>query len=79
MTQETYLFNDSIRDNIAYGVPGASDADIEEAARAAFAHDFIIKLPDGYQTMPGERGVTLSGGQRQRIAIARAFFVMHRF
>ncbi|MEE2902315.1 MAG: ABC transporter transmembrane domain-containing protein [Myxococcota bacterium] len=73
VTQETYLFNDSIRDNIAYGVPGASDAEIEEAARAAFAHDFIIKLPDGYQTMPGERGVTLSGGQRQRIAIARAF------
>jgi len=73
VTQETYLFNDSIRDNIAYGVPGASDADIETAARAAFAHDFIVKLPDGYQTMPGERGVTLSGGQRQRIAIARAF------
>lgn len=73
VSQDTYLFNDTIRANIAYGRPGASDEEIERAARAAFAHDFIAALPQGYQTNAGERGVQLSGGQRQRIAIARAF------
>ncbi|MFO0725430.1 MAG: ABC transporter ATP-binding protein [Myxococcota bacterium] len=73
VSQETYLFHDTIRANIAYGRPQATDAEIEQAARAAFAHDFISALPAGYQTKAGERGVELSGGQRQRIAIARAF------
>ena len=73
VTQETYLFNDTIKDNIAYGVPEADQSAIEAAAKAAFAHDFIIGLSDGYDSFPGERGLTLSGGQRQRIAIARAF------
>jgi subfamily B ATP-binding cassette protein MsbA len=73
VSQETYLFNDSLRANIAYGRPGATDAEVEAAARAAFAHDFISALPEGYRTNPGERGIQLSGGQRQRIAIARAF------
>jgi len=70
--QETQLFSGSLRDNIAYGRPGATQADIEAAARAANAHDFIVSFPDGYDTMVGERGVKLSGGQRQRVAIARA-------
>jgi ATP-binding cassette subfamily B protein len=70
--QDVFLFSRSIADNIAYGRPGATQAEIEAAARAAQAHDFISKLPDGYQTVVGERGVTLSGGQRQRVAIARA-------
>ena len=70
--QEGTLFSDSIRDNIAFGCPGASDSEIEEAARAANAHDFIMTLPDGYRTQVGERGGKLSGGERQRIAIARA-------
>jgi ATP-binding cassette subfamily B protein len=70
--QDTTLFSGSIRDNIAYGRPDASDADVEAAARAAQAHDFIAGFPEGYATLIGERGVTLSGGQRQRIAIARA-------
>ncbi|MFQ3475677.1 ABC transporter ATP-binding protein [Halonotius sp. F2-221B] len=70
--QEPYLFYGTIRDNIAYGSFDASDADIRAAAEAAEAHDFIQNLPDGYETMVGERGVKLSGGQRQRIAIARA-------
>jgi ATP-binding cassette, subfamily B, multidrug efflux pump len=70
--QDTTLFSGSIRDNIAYGRPDASDADVESAARAAQAHDFVSEFPDGYATVIGERGVTLSGGQRQRIAIARA-------
>jgi ATP-binding cassette, subfamily B, bacterial MsbA len=73
VSQETYLFNDSIRANIAYGRPSASDEEIERAARAAYAHEFITELPKGYLTNAGERGVQLSGGQRQRIAIARAF------
>ena len=72
VTQETILFHDTIRANIAYGRQRASAADIEAAARAAHAHDFIVALPDGYDTVLGERGVRLSGGQRQRIAIARA-------
>ncbi len=70
--QETALFADTVAANIGYGVDEASKAEIEKAARAAFAHDFIVKLPQGYDTMLGEGGVTLSAGQRQRIAIARA-------
>jgi subfamily B ATP-binding cassette protein MsbA len=73
VTQETVLFNDSIRANIAYGRPEVSQADVEQAARLAQAHDFIRALPQGYDTVVGEKGVLLSGGQRQRIAIARAF------
>jgi len=70
--QEAFLFTGTIRDNIAYGRPSATDAEVEAAARAANAHDFIAKFPEGYATIVGERGVRLSGGQRQRIAIARA-------
>lgn len=69
---ETFLFNDTARANIAFARPGASDADVERAARLAGAHDFIVDLPEGYDTVLGERGLSLSGGQRQRIAIARA-------
>lgn len=72
VTQETILFNESIRRNIELGRPGASDADIEEAARHAYADDFIRKTPHGYDTVIGEKGASLSGGQRQRLAIARA-------
>jgi len=72
VTQETVLFDDTIAANIAFGAPQASGAEIEAAARAAHAHDFIAGLPDGYRTRIGERGQRLSGGQRQRIAIARA-------
>lgn len=73
VSQDTVLFNDTVRNNIAYAVPGRfSDAQVEAAARAANAHDFIMALPDGYATMLGERGTRLSGGQRQRLAIARA-------
>jgi len=70
--QETYLFNDSIRDNIRYGCPEASNAAVEEAARLAYADEFIRFLPDGYDQHIGDRGVRLSGGQRQRLCIARA-------
>ncbi|HEY8531679.1 MAG TPA: ABC transporter ATP-binding protein, partial [Limnochorda sp.] len=70
--QETVLFGVSIRENLAYGRPDATFEEIQEAARAANAHEFIIRLPEGYDTRVGERGATLSGGQRQRIAIARA-------
>jgi ATP-binding cassette subfamily B protein len=70
--QESILFAASIRENIAYGKIGASDDEIEQAAKLANAHEFIMNLPDGYDTVLGERGCTLSGGQRQRIAIARA-------
>ncbi|HEV2394748.1 MAG TPA: ABC transporter ATP-binding protein [Verrucomicrobiae bacterium] len=73
VTQEPILFASSIRENIAYGRPGATSADIESAAQAAGAHDFIEGLPEGYETQLAERGATLSGGQRQRLAIARAF------
>jgi ABC-type transport system involved in Fe-S cluster assembly fused permease/ATPase subunit len=69
--QDTVLFNDTIYYNIGYGRPGASRAEIEEAARLAHIHDFIAGLPDGYQTMVGERGLKLSGGEKQRVAIAR--------
>lgn len=72
VSQEPALFNDTIRANIAYGRFGASQDEVEEAARNAAAHDFIMGLPDGYDTMVGEQGLRLSGGQRQRIAIARA-------
>ena len=72
VSQESTLFNDTIRANIAYGRPGASDDEIEAAAKAAAAHDFISDLPQGYHTPVGESGLKLSGGQRQRIAIARA-------
>ncbi len=72
VTQETVLFNDSVRYNISYGNPNASDAEISEAAKIAFADDFIRELPDDYETLVGERGTFLSGGQRQRLAIARA-------
>lgn len=72
VTQETILFNDTVRSNIAYGLEGASDEEIEAAARAANAHDFISNLPEGYGTHIGERGTMISGGERQRIAIARA-------
>jgi subfamily B ATP-binding cassette protein MsbA len=70
--QETILFNDTIGNNIRYGKPDAGTDDVEAAARAAFAHDFIGQLPEGYDTVIGDRGVRLSGGQRQRICIARA-------
>jgi subfamily B ATP-binding cassette protein MsbA len=72
VTQETILFNDSIKANIAYGKPGATDSEIEEAARQANAHDFISHLPQGYEAVIGDRGMRISGGERQRIAIARA-------
>ncbi len=72
VSQETVLFHDTVRANIAYARPDASAEEVEAAARAANAHDFIEKMPDGYETVVGERGVELSGGQRQRIAIARA-------
>lgn len=72
VTQESILFNDSVRNNIAFGMPHVSDQDIENAAKVANAHEFIIRLDDGYNTNIGERGNKLSGGQKQRISIARA-------
>ena len=72
VTQETVLFNDTVRNNIAYGQPHVPMKEVEAAARAALAHDFILGLPAGYDTVIGERGVRLSGGERQRLAIARA-------
>src|SRR5438045_7122332 len=69
--QDTVLFNDTIYYNIAYGRPGAGGPEIQDAARLAHIHDFIAALPDGYQTMVGERGLKLSGGEKQRVAIAR--------
>ena len=72
VTQETVLFNDTVRNNIAYGQPQVPQREVEAAARAALAHDFIVALPAGYDTVIGERGVRLSGGERQRLAIARA-------
>ena len=70
--QETLLFSGTIRENIAYGRPDATDAEVEAAARAAHAHEFVARLPEGYETKVGERGVKLSGGQRQRVSLARA-------
>jgi ATP-binding cassette subfamily B protein len=75
VTQETFLFSASIKDNIAYGRPEATDQEIAAAARAAHVHDFIASLPQGYNTVIGERGVGLSGGQKQRVAIARALLM----
>ncbi|RMF84363.1 MAG: ATP-binding cassette domain-containing protein, partial [Nitrospinota bacterium] len=72
VTQEVILFNDTIANNIAYGRADATPEEVVAAAKLAFAHDFIMEMPQGYQSMIGERGVKLSGGQRQRIAIARA-------
>ncbi|CAN7636695.1 ABC transporter ATP-binding protein [Rhizobium leguminosarum] len=72
VSQQPYLFEGTIRDNIRYGRPEATDAEVEEAARLAYAHDFISAQPQGYETPVGENGVTLSGGQRQRLSIARA-------
>ena len=70
--QDTFLFNATVRDNLLYGKPDASDEELEAAATAAYAHEFIQALPDGYDTEIGERGVRLSGGQKQRLALARA-------
>ena len=72
VSQDVFLFHGSVRDNIAYGRPDATDAEIEEAARLAEAHEFIVELPQGYGTVVGERGQKLSGGQRQRLSLARA-------
>jgi ABC-type multidrug transport system fused ATPase/permease subunit len=72
VSQDTYLFNTTVRDNLRIGRPEATEAELIEAAREANAHEFIARLPDGYDTMIGERGVQLSGGQRQRLSIARA-------
>ncbi|MCJ8517876.1 ABC transporter ATP-binding protein [Pseudorhizobium tarimense] len=72
VSQQPYLFEGTIRDNIRYGRPDATDAEVEEAAKLAYAHDFILAQPSGYETPVGENGVTLSGGQRQRLSIARA-------
>jgi subfamily B ATP-binding cassette protein MsbA len=72
VTQETVLFNDTVRNNIAYGQPDVLISKVEEAARMALAHDFILNMPEGYNTVIGERGLRLSGGERQRLAIARA-------
>lgn len=70
--QDSVLFSGTVRDNICWGLDGASDEEVIEAAKAAQAHDFIIDLPEGYDSLIGQRGVNLSGGQKQRIAIARA-------
>jgi ATP-binding cassette subfamily B protein len=70
--QDTYLFHGTVEENLRLGKPEATQAEIEEAARDANAHEFILQLPQGYRTIIGERGVNLSGGQRQRLAIARA-------
>jgi subfamily B ATP-binding cassette protein MsbA len=75
VTQETVLFNDTVRYNISYGRPEATDEELYNAARTALAHDFIVELPAGYDTVIGERGIFLSGGQRQRLAIARAVLI----
>ncbi|MDO9131013.1 MAG: ATP-binding cassette domain-containing protein, partial [Anaerolineales bacterium] len=71
--QDIFLFSRSIADNIAFGKPGATREEVEAAAKAAQAHEFILEFENGYETVIGERGVTLSGGQRQRLALARAF------
>jgi ATP-binding cassette subfamily B protein len=73
--QDTFLFSATVRENITFGAPDLSDAEVEHAARLAQAHEFVERLPEGYETVIGERGITLSGGQRQRLAIARAIAV----
>ena len=73
VSQDTFLFSDTLRNNIRLARQDATDEEIEQAARAAYAHDFILEQPDGYDTQVGENGGSLSGGQRQRISIARAF------
>jgi len=78
ISQDPFLFSTTVRENIAFGAPAATDEEIESAARLAQAHDFIAALPEGYETVIGERGITLSGGQRQRIAIARAIVMNPR-
>jgi ABC transporter fused permease/ATP-binding protein len=78
VAQEPVLFSGTLRDNIAYGREGATDAEIEQAARDAYAHDFILGFPDGYDTVIGERGTKLSGGQKQRVALARALLANPR-
>jgi len=75
ISQDPFLFSASVRENISFGVSGATDEQVEDAARLAQAHEFIVRLPEGYDTIIGERGITLSGGQRQRLAIARALIV----
>ena len=75
VSQDPFLFSTTVRENIAFGVPGATDEEVERAARMAQAHDFVSALPEGFDTVIGERGITLSGGQRQRLAIARAILV----
>ncbi|HVK57944.1 MAG TPA: ATP-binding cassette domain-containing protein, partial [Candidatus Kapabacteria bacterium] len=77
--QDTFLFSASVAENIAYGNPEATIDEIQRCARMAQAHEFISELPNGYETIIGERGVTLSGGQKQRVAIARAFLMNPRF
>jgi ABC-type multidrug transport system fused ATPase/permease subunit len=76
--QDTFLFNSTVRENLLYGKPGATDEELHAAARAAYAHEFIQALPDGYDTEIGERGVRLSGGQKQRLALARAILANPR-
>jgi ABC-type multidrug transport system fused ATPase/permease subunit len=75
ISQDPFLFSTTVRENISFGAPGISDEEIELAARRAQAHEFVLQLPKGYDTVIGERGITLSGGQRQRLAIARALAV----
>jgi ATP-binding cassette subfamily B protein len=75
ISQDPFLFSTTVRENIAFGAPEISDKEVERVARLAQAHEFIERLPDGYETVIGERGITLSGGQRQRLAIARALAV----
>jgi ATP-binding cassette subfamily B protein len=78
ISQDPFLFSATVRENIAFGAPGLHDAEVERIARLAQAHEFVERLPDGYETVIGERGITLSGGQRQRLAIARALAVHPR-
>jgi ATP-binding cassette subfamily B protein len=78
ISQDPFLFSATVRENIAFGAPDATDEQVVEAARAAQAHEFVEALPDGYETVIGERGITLSGGQRQRLAIARAILIDRR-
>ena len=75
VSQDPFLFSATVRENIAFGAADATDEEVERVARMAQAHDFIVQLPDGYDTVIGERGITLSGGQRQQVAIARALLV----